>query len=203
MREKGVHSSPAVLIVILILIASFGGWYYVTVKNRNSSQTPLSGSDVTQNWNEYNDKQNGYSIKYPANWSIHEFSGGGAGFNPPEKVREEPNGLFGIAVGQRDFNELQTPFVDYIQKAAGLEIQGYQKLISYEKIVTDSSIVGYKTIWSVAEIVSPNKTSIITYFERPNKDTSATIQINGASVEMNRDYGDVYDKMIKTFRYTR
>lgn len=143
-----------------------------------------------------------YSVDYGADWTFREFPSTktGAGFRPLSSPDEIASECIAVDASGSAENERNTPFADYVKRAAVSEIQNYEKLSTIETVTTASGLVGYKTTWVYSTMDGQKKISLpITYFElnaRPKSGEPKTVQIRLDESECLA----AYDQMIKTFR---
>ncbi len=140
--------------------------------------------------NLYDNELVGYTVSYPEGWIVREFpdTKTGAGFRPEEIEGD----CIIIDSRPRPTSENETPFKEYVETAAIMEIQGFEKLVSIKEFTTDSGLVGYKTEWIYRDFSGQEQKSLpITYFDNGEE----TIQI---ALEK-RDYESIYNQMILSF----
>ncbi|MEK7560074.1 MAG: PsbP-related protein [Patescibacteria group bacterium] len=81
-QQKGFAN--IVLIVLVVILTGIAG-YFVLVKKpvspttetnqpQATTQTNTTSQDEMANWKTYTDSQNGYSLKYPGNWTVNASS---------------------------------------------------------------------------------------------------------------------------------
>lgn len=183
-----------IILISVIIIFVVGGIIYWQKKDV-AVEKPVS-------WKIYENDKFGYSVNYPDDWAFREFpdTQTGAGFrllNSPEEIGSEC-----INVDEKGTagNEYNTPFGEYIKKAAIVEIQNYVKLNSVKSITTVSGLIGYETTWIYKAFDGQEKISLpITYFE--NEKTSGQLKYKTVQVSLNNaDCGDVYSQMLPTLK---
>lgn len=148
----------------------------------------------------------GYSVNYPSAWTFREFpdTKSGAGFRPlgtPEDVASECINIDARGTAE---NEYQTPFEDYVKRAAVVEIQNYEKLNSIESITTNSGLVGYETTWIYRSFSGQERVSLpITYFENKKTVRAEYGQLKYKTVQItlnSEDCEETYNQMLATFK---
>lgn len=158
---------------------------------------------IVKNSQTYTNQNFSYIIGYPNNWTFREFpdTKTGAGFRPINSPDDIASECITIDARGTAENEYNTPFADYVRKAAVVEIQGYEKLNSIEIVTTANGLVGYKTTWIYKNIPGPEKTSLpITYFE--NKKTVQGLKYKTVQITLNNeDCQEAYEQMISTFKF--
>lgn len=157
-------------------------------------------------WQTYSNEKLGYSIDYPSNWIFREFpdTQTGAGLRPLASSDEVASECINIDARGTEGNEYNTPFADYVKKAAIVEIQGYEKLNSIESITANDGVIGYETIWDYKDINNQEKVSLpITYFENKKIVQIGTSQIKFKTVQVilnSEECAGVYNQMLPTFK---
>lgn len=192
-----------------VLLIFLGGYFYIQTQNKKAAliqqkitptkteetkQTSPSAEMNISSWKTYTNTMFDYSINYPSDWTVREFSDpkSGATFRPSNKPDDYQYEYISInRNGKVMFNEQPNlTFEEYVKKA-GAEIQNYKEYVSMKKIVTNSNIVGYTATWNIGSESPPR-----TYFEIPG-DNTATIQ-----VALNDEkYIDIYDQMLSSFTF--
>lgn len=212
-QNKNVLKSKFFVLFILFLVMAallIGGFLlgtsYLGNKSasedfNNKSLTPTV-SDKMPGLNTYTNEKYNYSIDYYNNWRFRESpdSKSGAAFSPLSKPNEYENETISISAYNKTLGYSNLSFEEYVKIAATKEIQGYNKLVSINKITTLEGVVGYKTTWMVQSI-GPGGSSEslpITYFELPNN-KNMLIRI---SLDSKEDLG-VYEKMITTVKFIK
>ncbi|MGI5825878.1 MAG: hypothetical protein ACOX50_00520 [Patescibacteria group bacterium] len=161
---------------------------------------PTPTPDPIADWRTYTNEKYDFSIKYPSSWTFREFpdTKDGAGFRPADKPDDVRSECINIHLLPRAADLVSLPFQEYVAKAAVVEIQNYEHLVSLEEITTNVGIVGYKTTWRVRSLDGEELVTSgpITYFDYP--------KANGDKIQVAMDKGsdclDVYNQMILTFR---
>jgi type II secretory pathway pseudopilin PulG len=78
-NQKGFSVVEVLLILVLVGIIGFVGWYIWQGRVKENPQSSLqstsntastAGSDIYAGWNTYKSPVEGFSIKYPADWTI-------------------------------------------------------------------------------------------------------------------------------------
>jgi len=153
-------------------------------------------------WQNYINEKFGYSIDHPSSWIFREFPNTetGAGFRPLNSADEIASECIIISARGTAENEYNTSFYDYVQKAAAIEIQNYERLDSIEPITTISGLIGYRTTWIYRTFDGQEKVSLpITYFD--NKKIIQTGKYKTVQVSLeNEDCGEVYAQMLSSIK---
>lgn len=167
--------------------------------------------DETLNWKTYTNKKNGYSIKYPANWTYREYPDiqTGAGFRPLDKPKDTQE-VISINIFDKGLGNLNTTFEDYLKKVCSQTHSGGgdTSLNTTNRIITQTNEIGYIITCNVSPIgyfgptpgkeENPNPALSLpdTYFNTQNPQENL-IQI---SLSMNI-YLSIYKKMLSTFKF--
>ncbi|MCL5073509.1 MAG: hypothetical protein M1308_21840 [Actinobacteria bacterium] len=199
----------SIAVFILILFSSIVVYFLnknLSLKTQNTqgtakiAVTPTPISNQVTTWKTYTNKTFNYSIDYPSDWIVRDFSDpkSGAAFRPSNMPNEYQYEYISVNKYTRVMLDgLSKPtFEEYIRRA-GAEIQNYKDLVKMEKIVTNSGITGYTATYKVAPL-GPGKEGISsprTFFEIPGNNTS-TIQVNIS----NEKYMGIYNKMLLSFK---
>lgn len=201
----------AVVLLLLLLAAGAVLAYVFVIKPKQSSVAlPLTSSApitspttvVAPTWQTYTNVKRAYSVNYPSDWRVREFTeSDGAAFSPLSKANDPANETITVTVARRLTDNPNLSFEDYVKIAATSEIQNYTKLASIKKIVTDDEVTGYETTWNIQPLMGQSGgTGVslpITYFALPNN-TTATLQISLSSSE---DLA-TYEQMLKTVKFS-
>ncbi|MBU0490330.1 MAG: hypothetical protein KKA73_19205 [Chloroflexi bacterium] len=127
-------------------------------------------------WLTYTNTKMGYQVNYNPDWTYSEFPdrGTGASFSPKDTPADTKHILITVdaTIPPEQYNGQSIAgmsFEDYVRIAAMAEIQGFEKLISIDK-VTANGVTGYVTTWEYQQIIAPGQaqtqTSMpIAYFE--------------------------------------
>lgn len=155
--------------------------------------------DETTNWQTYKNNKYGFEIKYPQGWTFREYNEGIA-----FRLMEKPNDLQGeflnIGYYQRGSDYCKIPFADYVKIAGASEIQNYESINTFEKIITVGGNEIYKTTWNYSDFQGNKKISLpITYFGINNEKLCGGI---GAYLN-DANYLDNYNKILSTFKFTK
>ncbi len=206
MRNK-LGFVPFTILLVLLGITAFGIGGYVLVRHSlsgNPAPSPSLAVSVPRgsDWKIYVNAKYGYSIKYPADWTFREFpdTQTGAGFrlaSAPDDLGHED---IVVDAYDRAASLQNVSFEEYARQAAGQEIQNYQSIASFQRIVTDSGLVGYVATWNVMPLgVASGTTNIsgpIAYFHRDGN------QVAVVSVRASKTVSSaVYDAMLATFSF--
>lgn len=154
----------------------------------------------------YANKELGYSIDYPTNWTFREFpdTQSGAGFRPLSSLDDIASECINIDARGAAENEYNIAFNAYVKKAAVSEIQNYEKLNSIESILTTDGLTGYKTTWIYKSMDGQEKTSLpITYFENKKTIQEKDSQLKYKTVQVilnDLSCEKVYNQMLSTFK---
>lgn len=198
----------AVLVVIIVVAGSTAFYFLGKIRNANSIRPfPSLTSTFTPapTWKTYTNTKYNYTIEYPSDWSVREYSDSkeGAAFNPLDKPGY-PNAsdAISISAGQKLGNYTDLTLDEYA-KIAGKEIQNYNKLASFKKIATDGGAAGYETTWMVQAITvmgrppteGESESLPITYFEIPGNKTALV----RATLNRKEDL-TTYEKMLTTVK---
>jgi len=217
LKKHSTTNNPALKIVAMalfiglpILAFVLGTKYQVVLDSVPNEVVLPIAKHVTPSSKIYSNANYSYSVEYPGSWVVREFSGTktGAAFQPANKAVAYENETITIDVQQRVvIDPAPATFEEYARVAAKHEIQGYNKLMSFEKILTKSGLIGYKTTWTrsappMAQVptgmTSSNSASEpIIYFEIPNN-PKVTLQLK---VEGKENY-EVFQKMIDSIRFS-
>jgi len=154
-------------------------------------------------WRTYLNEEFGYGINYPRTWTFREFpdTKTGAGFRSLNSADDIASECIVVSARGTAENEYNTPFYDYVQKAAAVEIQNYERLDSIEPVTTSNGLLGYKTTWIYQTLDGEEKASLpITYFD--NKKTVGQLKYKTVQIALeNEDCKGVYDQMISSFHF--
>jgi hypothetical protein len=194
-------------LTLIVLILALGGVIYWQYKNTATRNAPsVSPQNKTANWQTYLNKKFGYSIDYPGDWIFRKFpdTQTGAGFRPlnsPAEIASEC-----ITVDERGTagNEYNTPFDEYVKKAAIVEIQDYETLNSIKSVTTTAGLVGYETMWIYKTMDGQEKTSLpITYFENEKIVKAENSQLKYKTVQIilnDENCEETYNQMLFTLK---
>lgn len=178
----------------------------IPVTNPLSDESDTAFKIAKSEWQTYINEKFGYSVNYPNSWTFREFPDTkmGAGFRPlssPEDIASECVNVDARGTAENEYN---TPFDEYVKRAAAVEIQGFEKLNSIKPIRTASGLTGYETTWIYKNITGQERISLpITYFEHkktiqetfgPLKFKTVQITLNDISCE------GIYNQMLSTFK---
>jgi len=200
----------SIFILLPIISFFFGIKYQEALYIKNPSIThdkkiiqPTPPIATKTAWKTYINKKYGYSINYPSNWTVREYSNSSAGatFRPLSKPNDPQYEYITIERRIKILSdEKDVPFDEYVKIAAKGEIQNYIDIKTMKKVVSDSGVMGYETTWKVMSIGGrqSGESSPITYFP-VLPDSKATIQITLEEVA----YQDIYDKMLSSFNYLK
>lgn len=173
-------------LVMLIVLAVGSAVFYFLSKAQNTKSNnpvPLTSAPARETaWKTYANAKYNYSIEYPSDWSVKEYSNSkeGAAFNPLNKPGyPDTSDAISISAGKTLSNYADLTLAEYV-KIAGKEIQNYNSLASLKKITTVNGTVGYETTWMVQPITvmgrppagGESESLPITYFELPGNKTS-------------------------------
>ena len=202
--------------IALPILGFFAGMHYqsLTEASNKASIIPPQIPSVARvvndaaTWKTYTNTKYGYSINYPSNWIMREFSDGktGAAFQPANKPVDPENETLTINVSQKVVSEPVLSFEAYARVAGSKEIQSYGDAASFEMINTDTGLNGYKATWfmgtpsvhGVPTVPSERTASgPFTYFEIPNN-SKQLLQFRG---DLGMDL-NVYEQMLKTIKFT-
>ncbi|MBP9719123.1 MAG: hypothetical protein KBD46_01535 [Candidatus Levybacteria bacterium] len=199
MRNKGIFIS---LFLVFFIVALF-----LLLQTKAKNDYSLSASPTKSPEQEiYTNKQNGFRIMYPSNWTYREYEGG-VGFRPLDKPDDPQYEYITLSVSPKPTNIATLPFSEYVKVAAANEIQNYQTLSSINPFTTTDGIKGYTTTWMVQPLgppVSPSQgggkpteSLPISYLPALQSQNSIEVFLN------NQEYRDVYTQMLTTFAYTK
>lgn len=182
----------------IILIFSFFTALLFMSKQFSSNN---SRSELIELSNTYKNEKYGYEISFPSNWVYSEYSDTktGAAFRPANSSNSYSSEVININVLDKVPAVMSKSLKDYSKIAAMNEIQNYKSLFSFEEVKTSTGLVGYKTRWKFTPLTSI-KTQIsdpITYFSLKSN-SQVTIQVSLS----NKKFEAIYNKMIKTLRYS-
>jgi len=181
----------------------------IPITNPISDESNATFHIVKPTWQSYENKKFGYSINYPSNWTLREFpdTQTGAGLRPLNTPDEIASECINVDARGTAENEYNTPFNEYVKKAAIIEIQNYEKLNSIESITTTSGLAGYETTWIYKTVDGQEKISLpITYFDNKKTVQMQNGQLNYKTVQIilnNSDCEGVYNQMLATFKLLR
>ena len=210
-NSKGFAQVLIILLLVTVGVLIYFGLKYAELSKQterldrlHTSPSPSASSSPTAGWETYTNTKYNYSIQYPSDWTYREFpdTQSGAAF----RLVGDPNNLnhehVTIDFNSRAGDLVGIPFEEYVKKGAIDEIQNYVSLASIEKVVTETSLVGYKTTWNIQVMGETlGKTSVsapITYFDTKDG-VGDTIQVS----ESDNSYSDIYNQMLSTFKFTR
>ncbi len=153
-------------------------------------------------WQTYANDKFGYRVDYPNDWVFRQFpdTGTGAGFRPQNSPDDIASECVTVDARGTAENEYNTPFADYVKKAAAVEIQGFGKIDSIAPIMTVDGLTGYEATWIYRDMRGQEKTSLpITYFD--NQKAVAGQKYKTVQITLNsEDCRGIYEKMLPTFR---
>ena len=223
-KHSTANNSLLKIIATFVFIAlPFGGFLigmqYQAVldanlaKNSLTQERTMKGSNKVITWKTYTNTKYNYSINYPSDWIVREFpdTKTGAAFQPANKPVDYNNETIVVDVSQKVLSDPPvTSFEEYAKSAGTKEIQSYGAAASFEKIITDSGVVGYKATWYMGSppmITNEKNTNVqgsniktasgpFAYFEIPTT-FSRLLQVRG---DKDKDTA-VYNKMIKSVTF--
>ena len=210
--KNGKSNWNFLLIVVALAIIVVGGIFWFAAKQEFNYQIPeikipeKAAKEGTADWKTYINEEFGYSINYPSSWTFREFPDikSGAGFRPlssPEEIRSEC--IYIDAAGTAE-SEYDTPFDEYVRKAAIVEIQDTKELNSIETVTTTSGLVGYKTTWIYNFLGTGEKISLpITFFDNKKTVQTKNGRLKYKTVHItleNKDCEEIYSQMLSTFK---
>jgi hypothetical protein len=178
----------------------------IPVTNPISDESDTTFRIVKPDWQTYENAKFGYSVDYPSSWTFREFpdTQTGAGFRPlssPDDIASECVAADARGTAENEYN---TPFDEYVKRAAVVEIQNYEKLNSIEPVTTTSGLVGYKTTWIYRTFSGQEKISLpITYFENEKIVQAGNGQLKYKTVQItlnNEDCEETYNQMLSTLK---
>lgn len=152
----------------------------------------------------YTNQKFGYSINYPSGWFAREFpdTQSGAGFRPSGSADSIASECITVDERGTAANEYNTPFNEYVKKAAAIEIQNYEKLNSIKTVTTTDGVVGYETTWVYRTLSGQEKISLpITYFENKKIIQEGGGQLRYKTIQVvleSNDCKETYDQMLAT-----
>ena len=217
-----------ILIIISGIIGFFIGKKQVNVQSINRlTPTPFVSPTIiketvwetnnnnevigTENWKTYINKKNGYSIKYPTNWTYREYPDiqTGAGFRPLDNTKNIKE-VISINIFDKGLGNLDTTFEDYLKKVCSQTHSGGgdTSLNTINRIITQTNEIGYIITCNVSPIgyfgptpekeENPNPALSLpdTYFNTQNPQENL-IQI---TLNMN-SYLNTYKAMLLTFKF--
>jgi hypothetical protein len=200
----------AVLVLLIVIAAAstvfnfLGKAQNTTSNTSNPAPTPTLTQEAT--WKTYTNTKYNYTINYPGDWSVREYSDSkeGAAFNPLNQPGyPDTSDAISISAGPKISNYQDYSLEQYAKIAATAEIQNYNSLASFKKVTTADGAVGYKTTWMVQSISvmgrppadGESESLPITYFEIPGNKTSLV------RVTLNRKEDlAAYEKMLLTVK---
>ncbi|MFZ5392006.1 MAG: hypothetical protein ACOZAR_02315 [Patescibacteria group bacterium] len=209
MKSERVYSIINYFLYVLLLIALgvilyllYLNWEKNQLENlaKNQSVETITRSDVAkQEESEINaihqSQMASFSYEIPSSWSIDEKEEADFAVVRNENLQN----AITIRIVKKMDSLIGLTLEQYAEIAAKNEIQGYRDLNKMEKIVTDSGLEGYKTIWNIQFLGGEQFVSNpITYFKHPLDDTKS-IQI---SLE-NDKYIAEYEALLKSFQYEK
>jgi hypothetical protein len=156
-------------------------------------------------WQTYVNNKFGYGINYPDSWAFREFpdTQTGAGFRPSSSPNDVASECISVDERGTAANEYNTPFNEYVKKAAAVEIQGYERLNSIKSITTTSGLVGFETTWIYRTMNGQEKVSLpITYFENKKTIQTGNSQLKYKTVQVSLNDENcvgTYNQMLSTF----
>lgn len=156
-------------------------------------------------WQTHINDDAGYSVDYPSTWIFRDFpdTKTGTGFRPAGSLDDVSSECVTIDARGTAESEYDTPFGEYVERAAVVEIQNYEELHSIKPVMTASGLVGYETTWIYMDFRGQEKVSLpITYFE--NKKTiwlgNNSLKCKTVQIVLNDDScKEVYNEMLLTF----
>lgn len=159
----------------------------------------IVGASSNENWLTYRNETFGYSLNYPDNMTVREFpdTGTGAGFS----LIDGENECITVAARETIEAEKDTPFEQYVTRAALIEIQDYQSLNSIEEIKTAQGLVAYRTTWVYNFLGRGEEVSRpISYFDGPGEIDGINYKTIQISLE-DESCREIYDQMLPTFSF--
>jgi inhibitor of cysteine peptidase len=102
----------------------------------------LAGCGEKEKMRVYRNADFNFSITYPSGYQAKEIGSTGV-------ILQGKQGAITIQAMLAGTMYEKMPFDRYARIAASVEIQGFEKLISFESFVSDYGIRGYKTYWEV------------------------------------------------------
>ncbi len=163
----------------------------VTVVNDPTASENPDNPDVITNPSDHDSQMATFAYSYPAGWKVEENVE--AEFTTIRTAGDDNAVTIRVAKKADSLKELSLE--EYAKVAAGNEIQGFEELISTEKIVTEYEDIGYVAIWKISFLGGEEfESNPITYFEHPF-DPSKSIQVN---LE-NANYLSEYNLIINSF----
>jgi len=186
---QGKTNWKYILIVVILAFLVGGGILWLSTKQELPYQPPEIKKPETADWKTYKNEEHGFEIKYPKDWSFHEFSKKFVSFSPPE---EEPQveypGEITITIysnlADLPNNNGRLEFNDWIEQQIKDGIFRNKKEITigtenYKGIeVQDLGIVNFRSV-----LFSHNSTAY-------------TISIDEDSSEM-----PIFNQMLSTFKF--
>jgi hypothetical protein len=183
---------PAVIAVAVLAVAGVILWF-----------TVLKPEEVI--WQEtgtYVNEKLGYGVSVPVGWTVREFpdTKDGAGFRPadsPEAISSECITIAGRGTAEDEYN---TPFEEYVERAAIVEIQGITKLDDINEIKTYEGLKGYEATWVNNFLGAGKIVSLpIAYFE--NKKEVGGVRYKTVQIELGDDLcRGAYEMIVNSFR---
>jgi hypothetical protein len=191
------------LLVLVAVILAFGGVIYWQYKNMSTRNTELP---VKSAWQTYENTKFGYSIDYPVDWTFREFpdTRTGAGFRPSNSPDEIASECIDVDERGTAENEYNTPFDEYVKRAAIIETQDCEKLNSIRSVTTTVGLVGYETTWVYKTMDGQEKVSLpIAYFENKKTVQEENGQLKYKTVQItlnNEDCEGTYNQILPTLK---
>ncbi|MFA5355634.1 MAG: hypothetical protein WC302_02830 [Candidatus Paceibacterota bacterium] len=175
----------------------------IPVTDPISDESDTTFAIKSTSWQTYINQDFGYSIDYPSTWTFREFpdTKTGAGFRPLNSADGVASECIVVSARGTAENEYNTPFYDYVQRAAAVEIQNYERLDSIEPVETASGLLGYRTTWVYRTFDGQEKSSLpIAYFD--NKKTSGQLKYKTVQIALEtEDCMEIYNQMLPSFNY--
>lgn len=212
MREKGFSSILSLLILFILAGCLITGAYYLgtlknNLKSRNpiiTSQIPQRSSSETANWKTLTNTDYGFSIDYPKDWNAFSVDMGRINyFKEPSSqsgygssfIDIRPNGkvLYGNIFLS---NNTLDGYISHLEKNGYIESDPIQVVKDVRKVTTEDNTVGYFIEWVSDGSFGPAEKKYTTFFQSPF-DSNSIIAIGGRQSQ----YLDIYNQMIKTFKF--
>jgi hypothetical protein len=200
------HTKNVTILALLsvVIILSLAGFLYLIYRNTVTDSSPVittksqqPSEKPTPAWLTFTAADNLYSLDYPSDWTVKEFSQGkGASFRPSALPDEPENQVIYIRRVQKTLTETnEESFEAYVRMAGAKEIQNYQELKTITPLLTKSGIPGFTTTWVMAPLTGNQKGTSLprTYFELEG-DPTATLQL----VLDDEAYQDIYLQMVSS-----
>jgi hypothetical protein len=206
-NSKGFGALELVIILVVVGLLGFGGWYVWNSKksaDKPSSATQPTGSDQESTateetpaagWKTYSNASPAFSFQYPDDWTVAK--------------EESSNTYVSIRISSPDYKERETELCTAIDS-------GYQITVGYNSMFADPEVVskklnGESTFVKDARSVKLGGLEAARYSETPGEcgySESTTAHYKGYDIsvfgflgEELGTYEETYDKIVASFKF--